>query len=40
MGYVGSLILIAFDTAGYRRLDLNPVIGANVLKAVGPPMAQ
>ena len=39
VGYVGSLILIAFDTAGYRRFDLNPVIGANVLKAVGPPMA-
>jgi ATP-dependent DNA helicase RecQ len=40
VGYVGSRILIVFDTAGYRRFDLNPVIGANVLKAVGRPIAR
>jgi ATP-dependent DNA helicase RecQ len=39
VGYVGSLILIAFDTAGYRRFELNSVIDANVLQGVGPPMA-
>jgi ATP-dependent DNA helicase RecQ len=35
VGYVGSRILVAFDTAGYRRLDLNLV--TNLLEAVDRP---
>jgi hypothetical protein len=32
IGYVGSRILLAFDSAGYRRLDLGLVMDNDLLK--------
>jgi len=33
VGYVGPHILLAFDRAGYKRLDLGLVMGSNLLEA-------
>jgi ATP-dependent DNA helicase RecQ len=35
VGYAGSRILLAFDTAGYKRLDLGLVLDRDLLEMVG-----